>query len=119
MVTRPAAREKPDCPAVPAGQGGWEANVWRLTSANNRSGRSPAHFHTNAENLTVLFGRFLPGHGAREDREAVKAYVPGDFLYIPGGKPHYGRVEGATVIQLHGTGPFDVNLAQPGGGTRR
>jgi hypothetical protein len=26
---------------------------------------------------------------------------------------HYGGVQGETVIQLHGIGPFDVQLAQP------
>lgn len=78
----------------------------------------PAHLHPNAENLTVLAGRFMIGHGAKPDDAALKAYAPGDFLFIPGGMPHYGRVVGETTIQLHGMGPFDVKLAQPAGGTK-
>lgn len=72
----------------------------------------PAHFHPNAENLTVLSGTFVLGHGATPS-DAVKSYVPGDYLYIPGGMPHFGRVQGETIVQLHGMGPFDVKLAQP------
>lgn len=78
----------------------------------------PAHLHPNAENLTVLAGKFMIGHGAKPDDAALKAYTPGDYLYIPGGMPHYGRVAGETTIQLHGMGPFDVKLAQPAGGMK-
>jgi quercetin dioxygenase-like cupin family protein len=73
----------------------------------------PAHYHPNAENLTVLSGTFLLGHGTRPSDAALKSYQPGDYIYIPGTMPHFGRVEGETVIQLHGMGPFDVLLADP------
>ncbi|HJU65470.1 MAG TPA: cupin domain-containing protein [Gemmatimonadaceae bacterium] len=80
----------------------------------------PAHFHPNAENVTVVSGRFLLGMGDRVNQSALKSYAPGDFLSIPARHPHFGRVEGETVIQLHGIGPFEIMLAQPaaGGGTR-
>ena len=73
----------------------------------------PAHYHPNAENLTVLSGTFQLGHGATPEEAGLTTYKPGDYLFIPGGMPHYGRVEGETVIQLHGIGPFDVKLAEP------
>ena len=73
----------------------------------------PAHFHPNAENLTVLSGTFQLGHGKVRDDAALQTYRPGDYLFIPGGMAHYGGVQGETVIQLHGIGPFDVRLAQP------
>lgn len=69
----------------------------------------PRHWHPNAENLTVVSGSFrLAMRGA--DRSMLRTYAPGDYLYIPGGMSHWGNVSGETVIQLHGLGPFAVNL---------
>jgi quercetin dioxygenase-like cupin family protein len=73
----------------------------------------PAHMHPNAENLTVLSGMFVLGMGDTPKDGALKAYAPGDYLYIPGRMPHFGKVQGETVVQLHGQGPFDVILARP------
>ncbi|MGQ0714816.1 MAG: DUF4440 domain-containing protein [Gemmatimonadaceae bacterium] len=70
----------------------------------------PAHYHPNAEHLTVLSGVFLLGMGDKEGG-ATREYQRGDFLYIPSKKPHYGGAKGETVIQLHGIGPFEIKLA--------
>ncbi|HJU67504.1 MAG TPA: SgcJ/EcaC family oxidoreductase [Gemmatimonadaceae bacterium] len=72
--------------------------------------RFPAHFHPNAEHLTVLSGTFLLAMGEKEGG-ALREYQPGDFLYVPPRKPHYGGAKGETVIQLHGIGPFEIKLA--------
>jgi quercetin dioxygenase-like cupin family protein len=74
----------------------------------------PAHFHPNAENVTVLSGTFKLGHGTTPDDDALTTYEAGDYLYIPGGSPHFGEVDGETTIQLHGEGPFQVALATAG-----
>lgn len=71
----------------------------------------PAHYHPNAEHLTVLSGVFLLGMGDQEGG-ATRQYQPGDFLYIPARKPHFGGARGETVIQLHGIGPFEITLAR-------
>ena len=70
----------------------------------------PAHYHPNAEHLTVLTGVFFLGMGDKEGG-MTREYQPGDFLYIPPRKPHYGGARGETVIQLHGIGPFEIKLA--------
>jgi uncharacterized protein (TIGR02246 family) len=70
----------------------------------------PAHYHPNAEHLTVLSGTFLLSMGEKEGG-MVREYQPGDFLYIPPKKPHYGGARNETVIQLHGVGPFEIKLA--------
>jgi quercetin dioxygenase-like cupin family protein len=75
--------------------------------------RFPGHWHPNAEHLTVLSGSFILGMGATVNAAAEKTYAPGDFLYIPAKQPHFGGVKGATVIQLHGIGPFTINLGAP------
>lgn len=70
----------------------------------------PAHYHPNAEHLTVLSGTFLLSMGAKEGGP-LREYMPGDFLYLPAKKPHYGGARTETVIQLHGIGPFEIKLA--------
>jgi uncharacterized RmlC-like cupin family protein len=75
--------------------------------------RFPAHWHPNAENLTVLSGDFLLGMGEQEDRAKMMSYKPGTFMYIPPKMPHFGGVKAATVIQLHGQAPFKIELVKP------
>lgn len=72
--------------------------------------RFPPHWHPKAENLTVLSGTLLLAMGERADESKIKAYAAGDYLHIAGQKPHFGGARGATVIQLHGQGPFTINL---------
>lgn len=72
--------------------------------------RFPAHYHPNAEHLSVLSGTFLLSMGEKEGGP-LREYLPGDFLYIPAKKPHYGGARTETVIQLHGIGPFEIKLA--------
>lgn len=77
--------------------------------------RFPPHFHPMAENLTVLSGTLLLAMGDRVDDAKLEAYGVGDYLYLPAVKPHFGGAKGATVVQLHGQGPFKISLAQPAG----
>jgi ketosteroid isomerase-like protein/quercetin dioxygenase-like cupin family protein len=73
----------------------------------------PLHWHPKAEHLTVLSGSFLLGMGTKEARGTEKTYAPGDFLYLPAKNTHFGGAKGVTVIQLHGMGPFQINLGTP------
>ena len=75
--------------------------------------RFPAHWHPMAENLTVLTGTLIVAMGDRVDDSKLKTYQAGDFLVLPGTMPHFGGAKGPTVIQLHGQGPFTINLAKP------
>ncbi len=70
----------------------------------------PAHWHPNAENLTVLSGELQLGMGEKEDPSKLVSYMPGSFMYIPGKMPHFGGAKGQTVIQLHGQAPFKIEL---------
>lgn len=73
----------------------------------------PVHWHPKAEHVTVLSGTFLLGMGTQVNASALKTYQPGDFLYLPAKNTHFGGAKGATVIQLHGIGPFAINLGTP------
>jgi quercetin dioxygenase-like cupin family protein len=70
----------------------------------------PPHWHPMVENVTVLSGTLQLAMGERADETKLKAYGPGDYLYIPATHPHFGGARGFTVIQLHGQGPFAINL---------
>jgi uncharacterized protein (TIGR02246 family) len=72
--------------------------------------RIPPHFHQTAEHITVLQGSFRFGMGERFDASTLASHGPGSFIYAPAKMPHYAMTSGETVVQLHGTGPFVLNL---------
>lgn len=73
----------------------------------------PPHWHPMGEHITVLSGVFRLGMGGAVNTAAIKEYNAGDFLYAPARMPHFGGARGVTVIQLHGVGPFAINLGSP------
>lgn len=74
--------------------------------------RFPPHWHPRAENVTVLEGRFRLAMGDEFDENALESYSPGDYLFIAAENPHFGNVEGRTVLQLHGMGPFEIHVVE-------
>ena len=72
--------------------------------------RFPPHWHPMTENVTVLEGTFLLAMGDSVDESAIVEYAPGDYLFIPAEHPHFGGAKGYTQIQLHGMGPFKINV---------
>lgn len=72
----------------------------------------PPHWHPRAENVTVLEGTFRLAMGSEFDEGALDTYEPGDYLFIDAENPHFGQVEGRTVVQLHGVGPFEINVVE-------
>lgn len=73
----------------------------------------PPHWHPMGEHITVLSGVFRLGMGGTVNASAIREYQPGDFLYAPARMPHFGGARGVTVVQLHGNGPFAINLGSP------
>ena len=73
----------------------------------------PAHWHPNAEHLTVLEGNLQLGMGDTYDGGKLQSYPVGSFVYIPGKMAHFGGAKGPTVIQLHGQAPFKIELGKP------
>ena len=72
----------------------------------------PPHFHPKAENVTVLEGTFQLAMGEKFDESTLKTYEPGDFLHIEAKNAHFGKVQGRTVLQLHGIGPFAIQVVK-------
>ncbi len=75
--------------------------------------RFPAHWHPNAENLTVLEGELLVGMGSKAEGGTTTGYKAGSFMYIPAKMAHFGGAKGLTVVQLHGQAPFKIILSAP------
>ena len=72
----------------------------------------PPHWHPQGEHGTVLQGTLMGGMGTKFDRSALRSYGPGDFFFMPAKTPHFAVARGETVVQLHGIGPFELNLVE-------
>ena len=73
----------------------------------------PPHIHSGAELITVISGEFNVGHGVEMDREATTFLPAGSFVEMPAGHPHFAWTGAATVVQIHGPGPFDITYMNP------
>ena len=71
------------------------------------------HWHSLAEQLTVISGTFYIGMGDKSDRAQAHALKAGGFHYLPGKAHHYAFVRDATVVQVEGMGPFDIHYLDP------
>jgi len=72
----------------------------------------PGHWHTQDEQLTILSGTFLLHMG--DNMEAPAHSLPaGSFHFLPGKMHHAAETKGEVVLQLHGTGPFDIHYLNP------
>jgi quercetin dioxygenase-like cupin family protein len=75
--------------------------------------RIPPHFHQADEHVTVISGAFQVGMGDKFGDGKVTTLPPGTFGVIPPGMHHFARADKATVIQLHGTGPWGLTYVNP------
>jgi len=71
--------------------------------------RIPPHWHSSAEQITVLSGIFNLGRGDRLDPAAAEALSAGAYSYMPPGMTHFAWCKGETIIQVAGDGPFDIH----------
>ena len=85
--------------------------VLRLAAPANY--RIPPHWHTQTENLTIVSGALYLGMGDRLVAKEAQALKAGGYHYLPAKQHHYAFTRGATVIQVSGEGPFDINYIDP------
>jgi hypothetical protein len=72
----------------------------------------PGHWHTKDEQLTILSGTFVLHMGDNLDAPAHNL-GPGAFHFLPGKMHHAAETKGEVVLQLDGTGPFDIHYLNP------
>jgi quercetin dioxygenase-like cupin family protein len=75
--------------------------------------RIPPHFHKVDEHVTVISGAFQVGMGEMFDEGKLTTLPPGTFGVIPPGMRHFARADQATVVQLHGVGPWGLTYVNP------
>ena len=73
----------------------------------------PPHIHPGVEHVTVIRGTFNFGMGEKFDKSATQPMGAGTFGYWPAGMKHFAWVEGETVLQLHGVGPWGIQYLNP------
>ncbi|MGH9556093.1 MAG: cupin domain-containing protein [Terriglobales bacterium] len=73
----------------------------------------PAHRHPQDENVTVLAGTIKLGMGAKYDEKALHPVATGAYSFVPKNMRHFAWHAPNSVIQIHGTGPFEIYFVNP------
>jgi quercetin dioxygenase-like cupin family protein len=73
----------------------------------------PPHRHSKDEFVTVISGAFAVSSGEKVDRASLQPLPAASFVHLPAGMPHYAVAEAESVVQINGSGPFDVIYIDP------
>jgi len=73
----------------------------------------PPHWHPAVERVTVLSGTFNMGLGDKFDKTKTVALGPGSMTIMQPKTRNFVWTDTETVIQLHGTGPWDIIYVKP------
>ena len=73
----------------------------------------PPHFHSQAENLTIVSGTLYLGMGDKMENAHAHALKGGGYHYLPAKAHHYAFTKAAAVVQVSGEGPFDIVYLNP------
>lgn len=68
----------------------------------------PPHWHSTAENVTVIMGTLMIGKGEKFSAKDCEALPVGSFMSMPREMRHFAWAKGETILQVHGIGPFDI-----------
>ncbi len=73
----------------------------------------PPHWHPSTEHVTLISGEAYLGMGEKWDESKGEKLVAGDFIYMAPGTRHFAWTKSASVLQLHGTGPWKLIYVNP------
>lgn len=79
----------------------------------------PAHWHPMDENVTVLTGTIKIGMGEKYDEKAAPTLSVGTYTLVPKDMRHFAWHAAGSVIQIHGTGPFELYFVNPADDPRK
>jgi quercetin dioxygenase-like cupin family protein len=79
----------------------------------------PAHSHPAIEHVTVISGTFNMGTGDKLDQKQTKALSAGSVAIVQPKINHFGWTKTATIVQLHGVGPWGVTYVNPSDDPRK
>lgn len=76
----------------------------------------PPHFHPADEYVTVVQGTLVVGMGnVADEAKAAARLQRGGFITAPKDARHWSKAKGLTVVQVHGTGPFQITYVDETG----
>jgi Domain of unknown function (DUF4437) len=75
--------------------------------------RIAPHWHPAVERVSVIEGTFQFGMGETFDQSKAKALPAGSFVFMAPKMAHYAWVEGETIVQLTGEGPWGITYLNP------
>ena len=73
----------------------------------------PPHWHSSAEDVTVISGTLYLGEGDKLDEKAAHEMKAGAFHSIPAKTHHYAFTKTGAVVQITAMGPFDITYIDP------
>ena len=73
----------------------------------------PAHWHPAVERVTVISGNINMGIGDKLDSRRTKPLGPGSMAIIQPKTNHFLWTKEEAVVQLNGTGPWNINYVNP------
>jgi quercetin dioxygenase-like cupin family protein len=73
----------------------------------------PPHWHPADEHVTVLQGEIKVGMGSTWDDSKLNTAPTGTYANIPAHQQHFGQAQGETILQLGGTGPWQIHYVNP------
>ncbi|MEA2693452.1 MAG: hypothetical protein QOJ16_2839 [Acidobacteriota bacterium] len=71
------------------------------------------HSHPTTEHVTVISGVMNAAMGDTFDKSKGAVMPVGSYAVLPAKMNHYAWVKGATILQVHGEGPFQINYVNP------
>ena len=72
----------------------------------------PPHTHPKDERVTVLQGKAFVAFGKGATRAAATEFGPGDYYVNARNATHSVWADSATIIQITGIGPWEVDFAK-------
>lgn len=75
--------------------------------------RIPPHTHPKMERVTVISGTFNIGMGKKFDQNTTRAMTAGTYGYWEPNMEHFVWINGETVAQFHGIGPWVIKYVDP------
>lgn len=97
--------------AVMAGDPG-RAGLFVLRLKTPAGFRIARHWHPTDEHVTVIEGDLTLEMGEGAKRHSA-TFGPGDYVLLPAKMQHAASTTAGMVVQVHGTGPFELIYVDP------
>ena len=80
--------------------------------------RVPRHWHPTDEHVTLIEGDLTLAMGDGADAHSAD-FVAGDYVLLPSPMRHEASTRGGAVVEIHSTGPFEINYVNPADDPRK